>query len=304
MSDLRGEAFDRPPVNLLTVDVEDYFHASGLAVPRSRWQEMPGRVEYTTRRLLDVFAEADVRGTFFVLGWVAERYPHLVREIVAGGHELASHGWSHRLVYEQDPSDFEADVRRTRELLQDLGGVEVLGYRAPSFSIGPRSAWAPARLLAAGYAYDSSVFPVRRSRYGDPSSPRHPYWLIDPEVRAPGLLEVPPSTVRIFGRNVAVAGGGYLRFWPLAFTRWAMHRLNQDETLAAVVYVHPWEIDPDQPRQPASAANRFRHYLNLHRTESRVRSLLREFHFAPIARVFSRQLRARRVTAPPARRIA
>lgn len=278
-----------PIINMLTVDVEDYFHANGLRVPRSRWAQMPGRVEYTTRRILALFAEAGVHATFFVLGWVAERHPALVREIVTAGHELASHGWSHRLVYEQDPLDFESDVRRTRELLEDLGGVRVLGYRAPSFSITPRSAWAPARLRAAGYRYDSSVFPVQRSRYGDPTSPRHVHWILDPEDHAPGLLEVPPSTVRVCGRNVAVAGGGYFRFWPLAITEWAVRRLNA-ERLPAVVYVHPWEIDPDQPHVQTGALDSFRHYLNLDRTETRLRSLLGGHRFAPVADVLAPQL--------------
>lgn len=289
MSDSRVLARPQPMVNMLTVDVEDYFHANGLAVPRSRWAEMPGRVEYTARRLLGLLAEAEVRATFFVLGWVAERYPGLVHDIVGAGHELASHGWSHRLVYEQDPTDFETDVRRTRELLEDLGGVQVLGYRAPSFSITPRSPWAPARLRAAGYRYDSSVFPVRRSRYGDPASPRQAHWILDPDDHAPGLLEVPPSAVRVCGRNIAVAGGGYFRFWPLAFTEWAIRRLNQEQ-LPAMMYVHPWEIDPDQPHVQTDALNSFRHYLNLDRTEGRLRRVLRNHRFAPVADVLASQL--------------
>lgn len=291
--------------NLLTIDVEDYFHAYGLAssapaspshlpgrVPRYPWAEMPGRVDYTTRRLLTVLGDAGVSATFFVLGWVAERYPDLVRSIARGGHEIASHGFGHELIYEMPVARFREDVRRTRDVLQNLIGAPVLGYRAPSFSLTPKSPWAVDVLIEEGYRYDSSVFPIRRGRYGDPASPRGVHWLREPDDNSAGLLEVPPSTVRILGQNLPVAGGGFFRLWPLAFTRWAIRRLNDAESAPAVVYLHPWEVDPDQPRLPASTGNGFRHYLNLDRTEPRLAALISEFRFAPVAQVLADRLQA------------
>lgn len=273
-----------PLRNLLTVDVEDYFHASGLEEgrPRINWRELPGRVEYTTRRLLGILSEAGCRATFFVLGWVAARHPGLVREIHEGGHEVASHGWGHRMVTRDGPAEFRADVERSRKFLEDIVGAPVYGYRAPSFTITPRTAWALRVLEDVGFRYDSSVFPIRRHRYGDPGSPRGIHWILPPGMEGRGLLEVPLTTVRILGRNVPVAGGGYLRAFPLWFTRWAIRRINDADDIPAVVYLHPWEIDPDQPRLPASPGNRFRHYLNLHRTESRLRQLLEEFRFEAV----------------------
>lgn len=269
--------------NVLTFDVEDYFHANGLACPSGGWDALAGRVEYNTRRLLRILQEHDTRATFFVLGWVAERYPGLVRAIHDAGHEIASHGSGHRLVYEQDAPALRADLLRAKAALEDLTGAPVLGYRAPSFSVTPSSAWALEVIAETGHAYDSSIFPIRRQRYGDPHAPRHAHRL-----HVPGgstLLEIPPSTVRLGGRNVPVAGGGFFRAFPLAFTRWAIARLNAHEGVPAVVYLHPWEIDPDQPRMPTTAGNRFRHYLNLHRTEERLRRLLRELAFAPAREV-------------------
>lgn len=271
-----------PLRNLLTIDVEDYFHATGLARDAADWDRLPGRVEYTTRRLVNILGEHDVQATFFVLGWVANRYPELVRLIHDAGHEIASHGWSHRLVYDMSHEDFRQDVTDTKDLLEQLTGEEVLGYRAPSFTIVPQTAWALEILATAGYRYDSSIFPVRRQLYGDPEAQRTIHRVLEPSAEHGGLIEVPPSTVRWRGRNLPVAGGGYFRAYPLWATRKAIQHLNEVEQTPAVVYLHPWEIDPDQPRLPAGAANRFRHYLNLHRTEDRLRTLLEELLFGNI----------------------
>jgi polysaccharide deacetylase family protein (PEP-CTERM system associated) len=275
-------AADAPIVNALTIDVEDYFHVSvfdGL-VPRSQWNQLESRVCANTERLLEVIGET--KGTFFVLGWVAERFPHLIRTIVDAGHEIASHGFEHRLVYDQTPSAFRADVHKAKAALEAACGKEVMGYRAPSYSITPQSLWALDILIEEGYRYDSSIFPIRHDRYGIPLSPRHPYLLH----RAAGtLLEAPGSTTMLGPLNLPVAGGGYFRILPYAWTRWGISRLNRGERQAAIFYLHPWEIDPDQPRLKAGFLSRFRHYRNLDKTEDRLRHLLRDFQFAPMIQV-------------------
>lgn len=267
-----------PIVNAMSIDVEDYFHVSvfdGL-VPRSAWGSMESRVRANTDRLLGIFAECGVRSTFFVLGWVAERYPTLVRDIAAAGHEVASHGYAHRLIYDQTSDSFREDVRRAKQLLEDACGGRVAGYRAPSYSITPRSLWALDVLLEEGYQYDSSIFPIRHDRYGIPVSARAPYVIDRPAGR---LVEVPASTTRVGPLNLPVAGGGYFRILPYAWTQWGIARVNRLERRPAVFYLHPWEIDPDQPRLQAGALSRFRHYRNLHDTERRLRRLLADFRF-------------------------
>jgi polysaccharide deacetylase family protein (PEP-CTERM system associated) len=269
-----------PPivVNAMSVDVEDYFHVSVFdgIVPRSTWAQMESRVCANTERLLDIFDEYAVRSTFFTLGWVAERHPGLVQQIAARGHEVASHGYAHRLIYDQTAAAFREDVKRAKHLLEDAAGCAVNGYRAPSYSITPRSLWALDVLIEAGYTYDASIFPIRHDRYGIPVSPREPFAIN----RTDGsLMEVPGSTVRIGPLNLPVAGGGYFRILPYWWTRWGIDRLNTQENQAAVFYLHPWEIDADQPRLSAGWLGRFRHYRNLHLTESRLRSLLTDFRF-------------------------
>ena len=273
-------------LNAMTVDVEDYFHVSVFerTVPRANWATMESRVVANTERLLDLFDEHAVRGTFFVLGWVAEHYPSLVRSIAARGHELASHGYAHRLVYDQTPDVFRDDVRRSKALIEDLSGRGVKGYRAPSFSVTERSLWALDVLLEEGYRYDASIFPIRHDRYGIPDAPRWPHAM----TRAGGnLFEVPGSTVRLGGTNLPVAGGGYFRILPYAWTRWGIRRVNRVEGQPAVFYLHPWEIDPSQPRLPARRLGRFRHYRNLHLTEARLRSLMRDFSFGSLETVLA-----------------
>jgi len=268
-------------LNAMTVDVEDYFHVSAFdgVVPRSRWPAMESRVCANTERLLDLFAEHGISATFFVLGWVAERHPALVRLIVAQGHEIASHGYAHRLVYDQTREAFRADVCRAKALLEDTTGQRVHGYRAPSYSITPRSLWAFDVLIETGHRYDASIFPIRHDRYGIPASARHAYTV----TRAAGtLLELPGSTCRIAGMNLPVGGGGYFRLLPYAWTRFGIETVNRAEGRPAIFYIHPWEIDPDQPRVACSPLSRFRHYRNLHQTEARLRRLLKDFRFASV----------------------
>lgn len=243
---------------------------------------MESRVVGNTNRLLAIFDEFNVRSTFFVLAWVGERYPDLVRAIAARGHEVASHGYAHRLIYDQTPAAFREDVRRAKGILEDICGKPVVGYRAPSYSITPRSLWALDMLLEEGYEYDSSIFPIRHDRYGIPISGRRPY-RIDRDLRH--LIEVPGSTTRLGPLNLPVAGGGYFRLLPYWWTRWGISRVNTTERRAAVFYLHPWEIDPEQPKLQAGRLSRFRHYRNLAETETRLRQLLTDFTFDTVRRV-------------------
>jgi polysaccharide deacetylase family protein (PEP-CTERM system associated) len=289
---------DRVVINAMTIDVEDYFHVSVFdgVVPRHFWEGFESRVCANTDRLLQLFDSYEVKATFFVLGWVAERHPDLVRRIVSQGHELASHGYGHRLVYDQTPKAFREDVRRAKDLLEATSGTLVLGYRAPSYSVTPKSLWALDILIEEGYRYDSSIFPIRHDRYGIPLSPRHPY-LLD---RAGGaLVEAPASTTRLGPLNLPVAGGGYFRILPYGWTRWGMSRVNRLEGRPTIFYLHPWEIDPDQPRLKTGALSRFRHYRNLAETEGRLRRLLNDFRFGPMSAVLKRVV-ASSVSAEPA----
>lgn len=271
-------------VNAMSIDVEDYFHVSVFdgVLPRQRWASLESRVVRNTHRLLDLFEQAGVRATFFVLGWVAERNPHLVAAIARGGHEVASHGYGHRLVYDLTPAAFRDDVRRAKDLLESAAGVRVRGYRAPSYSITPRSLWALDVLIEEGHEYDASIFPIHHDRYGIPVSARHQYII---ERRGGAIVEVPGSTVRLGPLNLPIGGGGYFRLLPYAWTAWGIARLNATEGVPAIFYLHPWEIDPDQPRLPTSALGRFRHYRNLHDTERRLRRLLDTFRFSTVGAV-------------------
>jgi polysaccharide deacetylase family protein (PEP-CTERM system associated) len=274
-------------VNMMTVDVEDYFQVSafnGLVGPRE-WPRWESRVGDNTRRLLEVFDKAGVRGTFFVLGWTAEHAPGLVREIADAGHELASHGYSHRLVYQMTPRQFRADLVRARLAIEDAGSQRVAGFRAPSFSITRASLWALDVLIEEGFVYDASIYPIHHDRYGIPDSPRHPYRLLRPGGGA--LWEVPGATVRCAGLNFPIGGGGYFRLLPYGWTRFGIGHVNMREGQPVVFYLHPWELDPDQPRLPVSVTTGIRHYHNLGKAEKRLMRLLREFRFAPIASVLS-----------------
>lgn len=276
------------PTNAMTVDVEDYFQVQAFAsvIDRAAWDTIPCRVEANMDRILQQFDRAGVTATFFTLGWIADRYPGVVRRIVAAGHELASHGYGHARADAQTPDEFRADVRRARGVLQDLGGVPVTGYRAPTFSIGPRNPWAFDVLDEEGYFYSSSVYPVRHDLYGAPDAPRFPY-----RPGAGALIEIPMTTVRIGGRNLPCAGGGYFRLMPYALFRTLLRRFNRLETAPGVFYFHPWEIDPGQPRVPAaSRISRFRHTVNLAAMQGRLEHLLRDFAWDRMDRVFATAL--------------
>lgn len=270
-------------VNALTIDVEDYFQVSAFAncIPRKSWDDIPCRVEGNIDHILALLADADVRATFFTLGWIAERYPVMVRRIVDEGHELASHGYEHLRASEQGYGAFLADIRLAKAVLEDQAGVPVIGYRAPSFSVGPANEWAFDGIAEAGYRYSSSVYPIRHDHYGAPDSPRFPY-----EVRA-GLLEIPVTTVRVLNANWPAGGGGYFRLLPYAISRWSLRRVNEADGRSTMFYFHPWELDPEQPRiGSASAKARFRHYLNLTRMAPRLRRLLADFRWDRVDRVF------------------
>jgi len=283
----RGTGQARPVVNVLSIDVEEHFqvHNFDSIIRRTDWDRHPSRVEVNTRRILALLAEHSVRATFFVLGWVADRHPGLVREIAAAGHEVASHGYWHELIYRQDPAGFAADLARSLDAIEKAGGGRAIGYRAPGFSITQRSLWATDILHDHGILYDSSIFPVSvHDRYGLRGAKRFASQLDN------GLWEFPASTVRLGRQNWPVAGGGYFRLYPLWLTRRAVRHLNfQDQP--AVVYLHPWEFDPDQPRiAEASALARFRHYVNLDKTEARLGALLKEFAFGAMRDAFATQL--------------
>ena len=267
--------------NALTVDVEDYFHVAALApnVRRDSWDSRESRVVTNTQKLLAMFEQFDVRGTFFVLGWVAERYPRLVKEISAAGHEVASHGYSHRLVYEQPRQEFHEETLRSKTMLEDITGSAVVGYRAASYSIVRESLWALDILAELGFAYDSSIFPVHHDRYGIPDAPRAPHRMTTPN--GSSIVEWPLATATVLGYRLPVAGGGYFRLLPYWLSRWGLASINARDRRPFIFYLHPWEVDPEQPRVAASRLSRFRHYTNLGKCEDRLRRLLGEFRFGP-----------------------
>lgn len=274
-------------VNAMSIDVEDYFQVTAFdrVVSRDRWGSMESRVYRNTERLLAIFEEANVVATFFVLGWIAERFPGLVRRIACQGHELASHGFDHRLVYDTTPDQFREDIRRAKGVLEDAGSRGITGYRAPSFSITGRSLWALDVLIEEGFSYDASIYPLRHDRYGVPDAPRHVHLV----KRAAGTIwEMPASTVRCAGANLPVGGGGYFRLLPYGWTQWGINRVNAVEQEPAIFYLHPWELDANQPRLPSSFVTRLRHYGNLAATEGRLRRLLGDFAFGPFCEVLDR----------------
>lgn len=274
--------------NAFTVDVEEHFQVAALkgAFDPSQWSEQDSRVEDNTRKVLDILAEHDTRGTFFVLGWVAEQNPGLIRSIVSAGHELACHGYSHQLVYEQQASVFADETRRAKMTLEDISGEPIAGYRAASYSITAESIWALDILVDLGFMYDSSIVPARHDLYGIPSAPAQPY-RIQME-NGQELAEFPPSTIPLFGQRLPVGGGGYFRLFPYGFTRWALTKIN-NKRVPFSFYTHPWEVDPDQPRVDTNWKSRFRHYTNLDKTEPRLQMLLRDFRFSTMRSVISRQ---------------
>ncbi len=273
--------------NALTIDVEDYFQVSAFApyIDRADWDSRECRVERNIARILALLDRHGVQATFFTLGWIAERHPGVVRDILAGGHELASHGYGHQRASDLTPEQFHADIDRAKRLLEDLSGVEVKGYRAPSFSIDARNReWAFEALARAGYRYSSSVYPVRHDHYGMPDAPRFRH------AAHSDVLEVPPTTVRAFNRNWPASGGGYFRLMPYALSRRLIERVNRHDGESAVFYFHPWEIDTGQPRIPGiNAKTKFRHYVNIHRMEARLARLLQDFRWGRMDRIFLEQ---------------
>lgn len=270
-----------PTLNALSVDVEDYFHAEALAprVKREDWDSLPSRVVANTQRTLELCARHNVHGTFFLLGWVAERYPRLVLEIQKAGHEIGCHSYWHRLIYKLTPDEFRDDTRRAKRAIEDAAGVPVFGYRAPTFSIVRRSYWALEILAELGFRYDSSIFPIHHDFYGVPLYSRVPCQ--HPLAGGGHLVEVPMSAFRLLGANFPVGGGGYLRILPLRYTLFGVDRVNRHEQ-PLVLYFHPWEIDPGQPRVALPLKSRLRHYTNLGKMESRISALLARYSFAPV----------------------
>ncbi len=273
------------PVNAMTVDVEDYFQVSAFEnfITREDWAHLPCRVESNTNKILDLFNDNNIKATFFTLGWVAERYPQLIRRMVDDGHELASHGYSHVRVTQQTPKAFTDDVIKTKNLLEDISGVQINGYRAASYSINQTNLWALEILAETGHKYSSSIYPIKHDLYGVPDAPRFAYRPHGDQ----GILEIPITTVELIGKKLPCGGGGFFRLYPYSVSRWALQRVNQIEKQSGMFYFHPWEIDPDQPRQNnVNLKTRFRHYLNLGRMETRLKSLLRDFSWDRMDKVF------------------
>jgi polysaccharide deacetylase family protein (PEP-CTERM system associated) len=279
-----SQAVASPLRNALTVDVEEYFQVAAFSrnVPRDRWNALESRVEFNTGRVLDLFAAQGRFATFFVLGWIAERHPALVRRIVAEGHELASHGYDHASVQRFTPEQFREDVTRTKAILEAVSGVQVRGYRAPSYSINAHNLWALEVLAETGHAYSSSIYPIRHDLYGMPEAPRFPF-----RIRPDAILEIPVTTVKLGRRNYPCGGGGYFRLLPYGTFRWMLRRVNEQDGQSGLFYFHPWEVDPGQPRfRDAPLKSRFRHYLNLDSMHARLERLLGDFHWGRMDEVF------------------
>jgi polysaccharide deacetylase family protein (PEP-CTERM system associated) len=271
--------------NAMTIDVEDYFQVSAFAqhISRESWPNIPCRVEKNIDAILLLLADANVKATFFTLGWIAERYPAMVKRIVSEGHELASHGYGHLRASDQSESEFREDIVSSKLILESISGEQILGYRAPSFSIGTANLWALDVLLKAGYKYSSSIYPIKHDHYGMPNAPRFSFYPngID------GLLELPITTVRLMNKNMPAGGGGYFRLFPYQVSRWLLRHVNQHDKQAGIFYFHPWEIDPEQPKQRnIGAKTKFRHYINLSRTENRLKALVRDFQWDRMDRIF------------------
>ena len=284
MSAHRPAASPQPIVNALSVDVEDYFQVSAFEriVSRQTWQTFDSRVTSNTHRLLDLFDETGVKATFFTLGWIAEHHPQLVREIAARGHEVASHGYHHQLIYTLTPQQFREDVRSAKAALEDTIGAPVVGFRAPSFSIIASSLWALDVLIEEGYIYDTSIFPIHHDRYGIPDAPRHMHRI---DRSAGSIIEMPASTVRIGPFNLPIAGGGYFRLLPYGVTRWGIRRVNTADRAPVVFYLHPWEVDPDPPQLPLPLISRIRHNRNITATFGRIERMVDEFPFTSLRRI-------------------
>jgi len=287
-------------MNALTIDVEEYFQVEAFAsvIDPQNWKDYPSRVELNTKKILDILDKYQTKATFFCLGWVAERQPDLIKEIAARGHEIASHGYDHQPVYRKTPKTFRADVKKTKQILEDLTGKPVFGYRAPTYSITKKTLWALEILAEEGYKYDSSIFPIKHDLYGIPDAPRFPFnvntfthWNIKTLKRlnvnpCQRFIEFPITTLHIFNINIPIAGGGYFRLFPYSFIKHALRHINLKENQPFIFYLHPWEFDPNQPRMNhAPWRSRFRHYVNLDKTEIKFRKLLSDFKFSTVLEV-------------------
>lgn len=269
--------------NAMTIDVEDYFQVGAVedVILPSQWEQMEPRVEANTDKILQLFDDHNATATFFTLGWIAERFPQVVKRIVDQGHELASHGTMHQRASSQTREEFKADVGGAKRLLEDISGKPILGYRAPSFSFTKDNLWVYDVLAEEGYKYSSSVYPVVHDHYGIPDAPRFKY------MTDSGIEEIPLSTLPLFGKNLPISGGGYFRLYPYALTRWALQRFSQNEQEPYIFYLHPWEVDPNQPKMEGlSAKSRFRHYLNLSRVEGRLKQMMTDFQWSSMAELY------------------
>jgi len=296
---LATNAASKPnPVGVLSVDVEDYFHVEAFAnsiLPHS-WDQYPSRVVDNTRRVLDLLGRAGVQGTLFILGWVAERFPHLVREIIAAGHEVGCHSYLHQCIWRLTPDEFRRDTRRAKDVIEDAGGQTLVGYRAPTFSVVKRTLWALRILAEEGFVYDSSVFPIRHDTYGMPDAPRSPFmWDCGCGVR---LREFPMSTVQVFKWNLPLGGGGYLRLMPTWYTRWATAAVRREGN-SLQLYFHPWEIDPEQPHLKAGLRSRLRHYRNLDNMKGRIEEILAANRFVPLRDKLNHDIMSNIVSVEP-----
>ncbi len=272
-------------VNAMTIDVEDYFQVSAFEhhIDPKSWPNLECRIEANMDRILGMLETADIKATFFVLGWIAERYPQIVKNLVEGGHELASHGYSHQRVTDLTPEAFKTDIADTKKRLEDIGGVEVLGYRAPSYSIGEQNLWAHGVLNDVGYRYSSSIYPIAHDHYGMPSASR----FIFKPIKASQFLEIPITTATFLGKRWPAGGGGYFRLFPYALSKWMLNRVNTIDGKPSIFYFHPWEIDPDQPRQKnIGAKTHFRHYVNLRRMAPKLQYLLHDLKWDRVDKVF------------------
>lgn len=287
---------ERPRFHIMSVDVEDYFQVEAFAgsISRESWDQWPSRVVNNTRRILELFARRQIKATFFFLGWVAERFPGLVREVYAAGHELACHSYWHRPVYRLTPEEFREDTRAAVVAVEQAAGIRVRGYRAPTWSITKHCAWALDILAAEGFAYDSSIYPIRHDLHGTPDGHRFAYRHSCADGRS--LIEFPPTTVRLAGMNFPAAGGGYLRIFPLSYTNWAFRHVEAHGQ-PVVVYLHPWEVDPEQPRIPEKLRSRLRHYTNLHQTEKLLTALMERHNFHPFVEALGIENRVAEATA-------
>ena len=266
-------------VNVLSIDVEDYYHVAAFEkhVRFEDWDKFESRVERNTRHLLELLSQGNIEATFFFLGWVAERNKSLVREVKSQGHEIGCHSFSHKMIFTQQREEFKKDIERSKSILEDLIGEKVIGYRAPTYSITKDSLWALDVLIEMGFQYDSSIFPIFHDRYGIPDFPRSPHFINREGFGR--ILEFPLSTIKILNQNIPIAGGGYFRIFPYKLIRFGIRKINLVENESAIIYLHPWEFDPDQPRINGSFLSKFRHYINLQNTKKRFCQLIKDFKF-------------------------